>query len=101
MIRRARSLGSQALIVCGALFIPFLFFAPLIGMVPPQATAAALIIVGYLMVSALTEAEDEAEIEEGIAPRTSGKLAGIVGRLGGVRPLLPGAAAPGSHQLDL
>ena len=34
-----------------------LFFAPIIGMVPPQATAAALIIVGFLMVSVLTEAE--------------------------------------------
>jgi adenine/guanine/hypoxanthine permease len=46
-------------------------------MVPSQATAAALIIVGYLMVSTLTEAEDEAEVEEGIAPRTRGKFAGI------------------------
>ena len=64
-------------VVAGALFIPFLFFAPLIGMVPSQATAAALIIVGYLMVSTLTEAEDEAEIEEGIASRTRGKFAGI------------------------
>ena len=33
-------------VVTGALFFPFLFLAPLIGMVPPQATAAALIIVG-------------------------------------------------------
>jgi len=64
-------------VVCGALFIPFLFFAPLIGMVPAQATAAALIVVGYLMVSSLTEAEDEAEVEEGIARRGAGKLAGI------------------------
>jgi AGZA family xanthine/uracil permease-like MFS transporter len=63
-------------VVCGALFIPFLFFAPVIGMVPAQATAAALIIVGYLMVSALTEGEDEAEVEEGIAPRGL-KIAGI------------------------
>jgi adenine/guanine/hypoxanthine permease len=64
-------------VVAGALFIPFLFFAPVIGMVPSQATAAALIIVGYLMVSTLTEAEDEAEVEEGIAPPARGKLAGI------------------------
>jgi adenine/guanine/hypoxanthine permease len=64
-------------VVAGSLFIPFLFFAPVIGMVPSQATAAALIIVGYLMVSTLTEAEDEAEVEEGIAPRTRGKFAGI------------------------
>ncbi|HZS25247.1 MAG TPA: NCS2 family permease [Gaiellaceae bacterium] len=64
-------------VVAGALFIPFLFFAPLIGMVPSQATAAALIIVGYLMVSQLTEAEDEAEVEEGLAARTRGRIAGI------------------------
>ena len=48
-------------VVCGALFFPFMFFAPIIGMVPPQATAPALIIVGFLMMSALTEAEEEAE----------------------------------------
>jgi AGZA family xanthine/uracil permease-like MFS transporter len=64
-------------VVAGALFIPFLFFAPIIGMVPAQATAAALIIVGYLMVSTLTEGEDEAEVEEGIASRARTKLAGI------------------------
>ena len=49
-----------------------MFFAPIIGMVPPQATAPALIIVGFLMMSALTEAEDLAE--EGYDGR---KLAGI------------------------
>ena len=64
-------------VVAGALFIPFLFFAPVIGMVPSQATAAALIVVGYLMVSALTEAEEEAEIEEGTASRGRAKIAGI------------------------
>jgi AGZA family xanthine/uracil permease-like MFS transporter len=61
-------------VVCGALFLPFMFFAPLIGMVPPQATAAALLIVGYLMISSLTEAEEEAE--PGRGARTF-KLAGI------------------------
>ncbi len=59
-------------VVCGALFFPFMFFAPIIGMVPPQATAPALIIVGFLMMSALTESEELAE--EGYAGR---KLAGI------------------------
>ena len=49
-----------------------MFFAPIIGMVPPQATAPALIIVGFLMMSALTEAEELAE--EGYRGR---KLAGI------------------------
>jgi AGZA family xanthine/uracil permease-like MFS transporter len=48
-------------VIAGALFLPFIFIAPLIGMVPAQATAAALIIVGYLMISSLTEAEEEAE----------------------------------------
>ena len=48
-------------VVTGALFFPFMFFAPLIGMVPPQATAPALIIVGWLMISVLTESEEEAE----------------------------------------
>jgi adenine/guanine/hypoxanthine permease len=58
-------------VVCGALFFPFMFFAPIIGMVPPQATAPALIIVGFLMMTALTEAEEVAEGREGR------KLAGI------------------------
>jgi AGZA family xanthine/uracil permease-like MFS transporter len=52
-------------VVTGALFFPFMFIAPLIGMVPPQATAPALIIVGWLMISVLTEVEEDAEIESG------------------------------------
>ena len=48
-------------IVAGALFFPFMFVSPLIGMVPAQATAAALIVVGWLMISTLTEMEGEAE----------------------------------------
>ncbi|HJR98492.1 MAG TPA: NCS2 family permease, partial [Actinomycetota bacterium] len=52
-------------VVTGALFFPFMFLAPLIGMVPPQATAPALIIVGWLMISVLTEVEEEAELESG------------------------------------
>jgi AGZA family xanthine/uracil permease-like MFS transporter len=52
-------------VVTGLLFFPFMFFAPLIGMVPPQATAPALIIVGWLMISVLTETEEEAEAESG------------------------------------
>ena len=68
-------------VVTGALFFPFMFLAPIIGMVPPQATAAALIIVGWLMISVLTELEDEADVYEGTdAPKTAGggmKIAGI------------------------
>jgi AGZA family xanthine/uracil permease-like MFS transporter len=55
-------------VVTGALFFPFMFVAPLIGMVPPQATAPALIIVGYLMMSVLSEAEETADVEEGVLP---------------------------------
>jgi AGZA family xanthine/uracil permease-like MFS transporter len=46
-------------VITGALFFPFMFIAPLIGMVPPQATAPALVIVGWLMISVLAEAEDD------------------------------------------
>jgi AGZA family xanthine/uracil permease-like MFS transporter len=59
-------------VVCGALFFPFMFFAPIIGMVPPQATAPALILVGFLMMSVLTEAEELAEGQS-----DGRKLAGI------------------------
>jgi AGZA family xanthine/uracil permease-like MFS transporter len=59
-------------VVTGALFFPFMFFAPLIGMVPAQATGAALVIVGYLMITALSEYEEEAE--DGTARRA---MAGI------------------------
>ncbi|MEX1357580.1 MAG: NCS2 family permease [Gaiellaceae bacterium] len=47
-------------VVTGVLFFPFLFLAPLIGMVPRAATAPALLIVGWLMMTALSEAEEEA-----------------------------------------
>jgi AGZA family xanthine/uracil permease-like MFS transporter len=58
-------------IVAGLLFFPFMFISPLIGMVPSQATAAALIVVGWLMISTLTEMEGEAE------GQAASKLAGI------------------------
>ena len=51
-------------VVAGALFFPFMFFAPVIGMVPPQATAPALILVGWLMISTLSEYEGEADVAE-------------------------------------
>jgi AGZA family xanthine/uracil permease-like MFS transporter len=53
-------------LITRALFFPFMFIAPLIGMVPPQATAAALIIVAYLMITVLSEAEEQAGVEEGV-----------------------------------
>jgi AGZA family xanthine/uracil permease-like MFS transporter len=58
-------------VVAGLLFFPFMFISPLIGMVPAQATAAALVIVGWLMVSTLTEMEGEAE------GKAATRLAGI------------------------
>jgi AGZA family xanthine/uracil permease-like MFS transporter len=58
-------------VVTGLLFFPFMFFSPLIGMVPPQATGAALLIVGWLMATALVEDESLAE------PGQTRKLAGI------------------------
>ena len=58
-------------VVAGLLFLPFMFFAPVIGMVPPEATAAALIVVGFLMIAALTELEETAE------GRTGKRLSGI------------------------
>jgi AGZA family xanthine/uracil permease-like MFS transporter len=48
-------------VVTGLLFFPFMFFAPLIGMVPPQATGVILVIVGWLMATALVDVESEAE----------------------------------------
>ena len=60
-------------VVAGALFLPFMFFSPVIGMVPPQATAPALILVGWLMISTLTEYEEEADTGE----RRGRALAGI------------------------
>jgi adenine/guanine/hypoxanthine permease len=67
-------------VVTGLLFFPFMFIAPLIGMVPPQATAPALLIVGWLLMSVLSEAEEDAEIEERTVsdrPRVVRAVAGI------------------------
>ncbi len=48
-------------IVVGVLFLVAMFFSPIFGVVPGQATAAALVIVGYLMMATLTKAESEAD----------------------------------------
>ncbi|MBI4242130.1 MAG: NCS2 family permease [Candidatus Rokubacteria bacterium] len=44
-----------ASVVTGLGFLLALFFAPVAGIVPPQATAAALIVVGYLMCKIVRE----------------------------------------------
>jgi AGZA family xanthine/uracil permease-like MFS transporter len=46
--------GLTAVVVAGC-FALALFFAPLAGVVPPEATAAALVIVGYLMCTLVRE----------------------------------------------
>ena len=42
-------------VVVGLLFVLAIFFSPLAGIVPNQATAPALIIVGFLMLSIVRE----------------------------------------------
>ncbi|MFC0179799.1 NCS2 family permease [Thorsellia kenyensis] len=44
-------------IVTGLMFLIVLFFSPLVSLVPPYATAGALIYVGVLMTSSLTEVQ--------------------------------------------
>ncbi|MBN2204136.1 MAG: NCS2 family permease [Thermoleophilia bacterium] len=54
-------------VVVGVLFLLAMFFSPIAAIVPSEATAAALIVVGYLMMATLTKAEGEAEHERGEA----------------------------------
>jgi AGZA family xanthine/uracil permease-like MFS transporter len=50
-------------IVTGLLFVAALFVAPVVGAIPPAATAPALIIVGSLMISVVAEIKwDDPEI---------------------------------------
>ena len=51
-------------IVVGVLFLLAMFFSPIAGIVPANATAPALIIVGYLMMATLTAGETMAQDEE-------------------------------------
>jgi adenine/guanine/hypoxanthine permease len=44
-----------ASVVTGALFLLAMFFSPIAGVIPPEATAPALVIVGYLMMSTAAE----------------------------------------------
>jgi len=54
-----------ASVVTALCFFAALFFAPIAGVVPPQATAPALIIVGYLMFMLVREIPF-ADFEEGL-----------------------------------
>ncbi len=42
-------------VVAGLLFLPFMFFSPIISIVPPIATAPALILVGVFMMKPITK----------------------------------------------
>jgi AGZA family xanthine/uracil permease-like MFS transporter len=44
-----------ASVVTGVLFLLALFISPLAGVIPPQATAAALVVVGFLMISSIRD----------------------------------------------
>ena len=44
-----------ASVITGALFLLAMFFSPIAGVIPPEATAPALVIVGYLMMSTAAE----------------------------------------------
>ncbi|HEU5314657.1 MAG TPA: NCS2 family permease [Chloroflexota bacterium] len=52
-------------VVTGLLFLLCLFLAPLAGMIPPEATAPALILVGFYMAAA-ARGIDFGDIEEGL-----------------------------------
>jgi AGZA family xanthine/uracil permease-like MFS transporter len=60
-------------VVVAVLFFAAMPFSPIAGIVPANATAPALIIVGFLMMRSLTEGEGRAEHEEtGITKAFSG-----------------------------
>ena len=52
-------------VVTGILFLLAVFLAPIAGIIPPQATAPALVLVGYLMFT-LIKGIDVADEEDGI-----------------------------------
>ena len=42
-------------VIVGVLFLLAIFFSPIAGIIPPEATAPVLVIVGYLMMKGVTE----------------------------------------------
>jgi len=51
-------------IIVGVLFLLAMFFSPIAGIVPANATAPALIIVGFLMMATLTKGAAEADHDD-------------------------------------
>ena len=56
-------------VIAGLCFLAAMFFSPIAAIVPASATAPALIIVGYLMMTTLSKDEDKAERAEGKGKR--------------------------------
>ena len=54
-----------ASVVTGLLFLLAMFFAPVVAVIPPEATAPALVIVGFLMAGIVTKI-DLSDIEQGL-----------------------------------
>ena len=54
-----------ASVVTGVLFLLAMFFAPVVAVIPPEATAPALVIVGFLMAGIVTKI-DLSDIEQGL-----------------------------------
>jgi AGZA family xanthine/uracil permease-like MFS transporter len=54
-----------ASVVTGVLFLLAVFLSPLAGIVPSQATAPALVLVGYLMFTLIQDV-DVADVEDGL-----------------------------------
>src|SRR6185295_13553490 len=52
-------------VVTGVLFLLAVFLSPLAGIIPPQATAPALVVVGYLMFTLIRDI-DVTDVEDGI-----------------------------------
>lgn len=56
-----------AALVSAALFVPFLFLSPLIGLIPATAVSPALMLVGILMMRHITQFDKTAPLEDFIA----------------------------------
>jgi adenine/guanine/hypoxanthine permease len=52
-------------IITGLLFLGAIFLSPLAGIIPPQATAPALVLVGYLMFTLIKDV-NVADVEDGL-----------------------------------
>ncbi len=56
-----------ASVVTGICFLLMMFLSPIAGVIPAQATAPALVLVGWMMMTTLAESEEMADHTEGTA----------------------------------